>query len=139
MVSELIRYASVTVVLSSRQSPHFRTIFDMADSLPDSIGVSALERYDEFVRRLALDTFADTKALYKALTTDNNAGLSPVPVSAAFVDTMTHFASVENDSSEHVNSQTLAGVSKSFIRRTKGNYRRCCPCCHCPCNDGRWC
>ena len=39
----------------------------MADSLPDSIDASALERYDKLALRITRDSFADTVALHDAL------------------------------------------------------------------------
>ena len=83
----------------------------MADSLSDSIDVSALERYDKLALRIARDRFADTVALHNALSSGDvvksyqEAGLAPV----CFAE-VERFASEQGNLTGDVDSMLNASV-----------------------------
>ena len=88
----------------------------MAASFPDSIGVAALKRYDEFVVKIVPNKFVDSEALYAALLSGPTAkqyeglGLTPIRFGAAFHATMESFAAEQANIPGHVDSSILAGV-----------------------------
>ena len=94
----------------------------MADSLPNSIGLSALKRYDEFVAMIGPDKVADTQELYNHLTGKNLAAFSekskiePVRVDTAFVGLLEQFASEDVDRTVAVNSQTVLAVWVALLK-----------------------
>ena len=93
----------------------------MAGSLPDSIGVAALQRYDEFVVMIEPDKVADTQQLYNHLTSGENAGmvernnLEQVRVDKAFVDLLEHFGSEDTDRGRPVFTQTVLAVWAAML------------------------
>ena len=86
----------------------------MADSLPDSIDASALERYDKLALRITPDSFADTVALHDALFSGDvaknyqKAGLAPVRFGTAFHATMESFASEQGNFTGDIDSMLVA-------------------------------
>ena len=88
----------------------------MADSLPDSIDASALERYDKLALRITRDSFADTVALHDALFSGDvaknyqKAGLAPVRFGTAFHATMESFASEQGNFTGDIDSMLVASA-----------------------------
>ena len=88
----------------------------LADSLPDSIDASALERYDKLALRITRNKFADTVALHNALFSGDvaknyqEAGLTPVRFGTAFHATMESFASEQGNLTGDVDSMLVASV-----------------------------
>ena len=88
----------------------------MADSLPDSIDASALERYDKLALRITRDSFADTFALHDALFSGDvaknyqKAGLAPVRFGTDFHATMESFASEQGHFTGDIDSMLVASV-----------------------------
>ena len=88
----------------------------MADSPPDSIDASALERYDKLALRITRDSFADTVALHDALFSGDvaknyqKAGLAPVRFGTAFHATMESFASEQGNFTGDIDSMLVASA-----------------------------
>ena len=94
----------------------------MADSLPNSIGLSAVMRYDEFVAMIGPDKVQYTQELYNRLTGGNLAAFSeknqiePVRIDTAFVGLLEHFASEDVDRTVAVNTQTVLAVWVALLK-----------------------